>query len=165
MRHYCDRLDSPIGELHLVVDDAGRLVRIDLPGSRAPAQDEVTSPARCRHVARQLREYFAGERRTFDLELQAHGTDFQRRAWRALQRIPFGQTQSYRQQAERLGNPNAVRAVGQANSRNPIPIVVPCHRVIGIDGSLTGFGGGLRCKQWLLQHEQRVLGNGREALA
>jgi methylated-DNA-[protein]-cysteine S-methyltransferase len=157
MTLYCDTLDSPLGELHLVVDDLGQLLRIDLPGSRAPARDEVTSPAKCRHVARQLCEYFAGERQKFELDLAAEGTEFQCRAWRSLMRIPFGRTQSYRQQAERLGNANAVRAVGQANGRNPIPIVVPCHRVIGKDGSLTGFGGGLHQKQWLLQHEAAVL--------
>lgn len=157
MTLYCDTLDSPLGELHLVVGDRGELLRIDLPGSRTPARDEVTAPAKCRHVARQLREYFAGARQKFDLELAAEGTEFQLRAWRALLRIPFGKTQSYRQQAERLGNANAVRAVGQANGRNPIPIVVPCHRVIGKDGTLTGFGGGLHAKQWLLRHETAVL--------
>jgi methylated-DNA-[protein]-cysteine S-methyltransferase len=157
MTRYCDTLDSPIGELRLVVDDAGRLLHIDLPGHRAADRQAVTAPAKCRHVARQLREYFAGERRKFDLDLLPEGTPFQLRAWRALQRIPFGRTLSYGEQAERLGNKSAVRAVGQANGRNPLPIVVPCHRVIGKDGSLTGFGGGLRQKQWLLQHEAAVL--------
>ena len=104
-------------------------------------------------VARQLKEYFAGTRRAFDLPLSAAGTDFQKQVWRELTKIPFGQTRSYGQLAKRLGNPNGSRAVGLANGRNPIAIIVPCHRVIGADGSLTGFGGGIDRKQWLLTHE------------
>lgn len=161
---------SPIGDLRVVVDADGRLVRIDFPGSDFPGSDAPDSDApgsppamrhrrgdACDHVVRQLREYFAGERRTFDLELAPAGTPFQLRAWQALRRIPFGTTRSYAQQAAAIGSPKAVRAVGGANGKNPLPIVVPCHRVIGKDGSLTGFGGGLSCKQWLLDHEAAVL--------
>jgi methylated-DNA-[protein]-cysteine S-methyltransferase len=152
-------LPSPIGLLRLVVDDDGRLVRIHLPGDGAAAG---TAPRhrrgdRCDHVARQLREYFGGTRTVFDLELAPEGTPFQLRAWRALRRIPFGHTRSYQQQAIAIGQPNAMRAIGAANGRNPIPIVVPCHRVIGKNGSLVGFGGGLPCKRWLLAHEAAVL--------
>jgi methylated-DNA-[protein]-cysteine S-methyltransferase len=104
-------------------------------------------------TARQLNEYFAGKRREFDLPLRMHGTEFQQSVWRELSKIPFGETRSYGQLAKRLGNPNGSRAVGLANGRNPIAVIVPCHRVIGADGSLTGFGGGIDRKEWLLTHE------------
>jgi methylated-DNA-[protein]-cysteine S-methyltransferase len=106
-------------------------------------------------AVRQLREYFAGERRAFDLPLCLSGTDFQKLVWRQLTAIPFGETWSYGQLAKSLGNPSACRAVGLANGKNPIAIIVPCHRVIGADGTLTGFGGGLPRKEWLLTHEGR----------
>jgi methylated-DNA-[protein]-cysteine S-methyltransferase len=104
-------------------------------------------------AARQLEEYFAGERTAFELPLDLEGTRFQRAAWLALAEIPYGETVSYGEQARRLGRPHAVRAVGAANGRNPVPIVLPCHRVVGSDGSLTGFGGGLDVKRALLDHE------------
>jgi len=104
----------------------------------------------------QLREYFAGSRQAFDLPLAGNGTAFQQQVWQQLCAIPFGQTQSYGELALRLGNKNAMRAVGAANGRNPIAIIVPCHRVIGADGKLTGYAGGLDRKIWLLQHEQRT---------
>ena len=107
-------------------------------------------------TAEQLRQYFAGERQTFNLPLAAPGTAFQQQVWQQLTRIPFGQTQSYGELAQKLGNKNAMRAVGAANGRNPIAIIVPCHRVIGADGKLTGYAGGLGRKIWLLQHEQRL---------
>ncbi len=150
---------SPLGDLRVVVDDSGRLMCIDLPGA-APVLGAVEPDPEGRHCARvvdQLREYFAGRRRVFDLQLAPRGTPFQLRAWRALQDIPFGETRSYQQQAAAIGQPSAVRAIGGANGRNPLPIVVPCHRVIGKDGSLVGFGGGLDCKRRLLQHEANVL--------
>lgn len=161
---------SPIGDLRIVVDEAGRLVRLDLPESNPARGDTAPAPRHragdpCDHVARQLREYFAGDRRTFDLDLAPTGTPFQQRAWRALRRIPFGRTRSYQQQAAAIGKPKAMRAVGGANGKNPIAIVVPCHRVIGKDGSLTGFGGGLSCKQWLLDHEAAVLARTAPATA
>ena len=104
-------------------------------------------------LATQLDEYFAGARRDFDLPLAPEGTDFQRTVWHALARIPYGDTTSYAQLADTIGHPSAVRAVGAANGRNPIPIVQPCHRVIGADGALTGFGGGLPTKRFLLELE------------
>ncbi|WP_305778086.1 methylated-DNA--[protein]-cysteine S-methyltransferase [Jatrophihabitans sp. GAS493] len=104
-------------------------------------------------VRAQLEEYFAGRRTRFELELNPAGTDFQRRVWLALREIPYGKTKTYGEQAEAIGSPKAVRAVGLANGRNPISIIVPCHRVIGANGSLTGFGGGLEAKRWLLDHE------------
>jgi len=106
---------------------------------------------------RQLREYFAGERTTFSLTLKPEGTDFQRAVWAELQNIPYGETISYKELADRIGKPKAVRAVGAANGANPIPIIIPCHRVIGNDGSLTGFGGGLPLKKRLLELESRQL--------
>jgi methylated-DNA-[protein]-cysteine S-methyltransferase len=104
----------------------------------------------------QLSEYFAGERTTFTVPLASHGTAFQERVWRALRDIGYGETVSYAELARRVDSPKAVRAVGAANGRNPLPLVVPCHRVIGADGSLTGFGGGIERKQWLLQHEGAI---------
>jgi O-6-methylguanine DNA methyltransferase len=106
-----------------------------------------------RAAAEQLDQYFAGARRRFDLPLDLPGTPFQQRVWQALSEIPFGETLSYGQLAARIGKPGAARAVGLANNRNPISIIVPCHRVIGADGSLTGYGGGLDRKRWLLAHE------------
>ena len=111
-------------------------------------------------TVRQLQEYFAGGRRDFDLPLDLAGTPFQRRAWLALASIPYGTTLSYGEQARRLGVPGAARAVGSANAANPIPIVLPCHRLVGADGSLTGYGGGLDAKRALLAHEADVVAAG-----
>jgi methylated-DNA-[protein]-cysteine S-methyltransferase len=157
---------SPVGLLRLCVDDDGRLLRIDLPGDGS-GHDTPSAPRHkrgdcCDLVARQLEQYFAGTRRDFDLPLAPVGTEFQLAAWAALQAIPFGQTRSYQQQAQAIGRPKAMRAIGAANGKNPLPIVVPCHRVIGKDGSLVGFGGGLSCKQWLLAHEASVLASAHE---
>jgi methylated-DNA-[protein]-cysteine S-methyltransferase len=150
-------IDSPIGRL-LLGTDGEALTRIDMDVASRPPRDLENwscdpEAGPLREVARQLGEYFAGRRRVFDLPIRMEGTEFQRRAWRMLLEIPYGQTRSYGEQAKRIGNPNASRAVGLANGRNPIPIVVPCHRVIGADGSLTGFGGGIERKRWLLAHE------------
>ncbi|REJ77177.1 MAG: methylated-DNA--[protein]-cysteine S-methyltransferase [Acidobacteria bacterium] len=149
------RLHTPIGELRLV-GSGDVLHRILLPESR----HEWQLPSDCREdpkafaeAARQLGEYFAGTRRSFDLALAPVGTDFQLDVWQQLRRIPYGETISYAELAARTGNPNASRAVGAANGRNPLPIVVPCHRVIGADGSLVGFGGGLDAKRSLLRLE------------
>jgi methylated-DNA-[protein]-cysteine S-methyltransferase len=106
-------------------------------------------------VVRQLQSYFAGERKIFDLPLALQGTEFQKRVWTALRKIPYGETVSYKELAGTVGSPKAVRAVGAANGANPIPIIIPCHRVIGNDGSLTGFGGGLPLKRKLLQLESQ----------
>jgi methylated-DNA-[protein]-cysteine S-methyltransferase len=157
-----DTMPSPVGMLLLVASDAG-LVAIrfernrhggDLRQSSVPLTHASTAAAGILADARaQLDEYFAGTRVAFDLPLELRGTSFQQRVWSALRTIPFGHTTSYAELARRTGDVKAVRAVGAANGRNPIPLVVPCHRVIGADGSLVGFGGGLERKQWLLQHE------------
>ena len=151
----CRRIDSPVGPLMLAADEAG-LRHIEFRDNRHPADrsdwhggdSEVLQAAEA-----QLGEYFAGQRRVFDLPLAPRGTDFQLCVWRALAQIPYGETISYAQLAQRLGNPNGTRAVGAANGRNPLPIVLPCHRVIGADGGLTGFGGGLPTKELLLRLE------------
>ena len=148
------RIDTPIGELTLIARD-GALAGVNFAGYDAPAESvEGTEPV-LEAAAEQLREYFAGERTAFDLPLALDGTRFQQEAWRALADIPYGETVSYGEQARRLGRPDAVRAVGAANGANPIAIVLPCHRVIGADGSLTGFGGGLETKRRLLDLERR----------
>jgi methylated-DNA-[protein]-cysteine S-methyltransferase len=147
-------VDSPIGPLGLVASEAGlRAVLFDggrvRPDGSSPVLDEA---------AHQLDAYFEGGLVTFDLPLELDGSGFQRRCWLALASIPYGQTVSYGEQARRLGlGPDAARAVGAANGRNPLPIVLPCHRVIGADGSLTGFGGGLHVKRYLLEHEGALL--------
>jgi methylated-DNA-[protein]-cysteine S-methyltransferase len=151
------QVDSPIGRLILKTDgEALTGVYFDLP-SEPPRELEqwVRNPSAgpLPIATRQLEEYFRGERREFDVPLVMHGTEFQKRAWHNLLEIPYGATRSYGEQARRIGNPSASRAVGLANGRNPIPIIVPCHRVIGADGSLTGFGGGIERKRWLLAHE------------
>jgi len=149
-------IDSPIGTLTLSSDGAA-LTGLHMGTSRKrPDPDgwieDATHPL-LEETARQLGQYFRGQRRSFDLPLQLHGTEFQRRVWTLLTRIPFGETRTYGELARQLGNPGACRAVGLANGRNPIAVIVPCHRVIGADGSLTGFGGGLPRKEWLLSHE------------
>jgi methylated-DNA-[protein]-cysteine S-methyltransferase len=136
------------------VSDGARLVGLHFAGWTPPdaaisASDKVLSEA-----SRQLDAYFAGRLRRFELPLSLEGTPFQQRVWSALRDIPFGETRSYAQLAKAIGNPSAMRAVGAANGRNPIAIVVPCHRVIGADGSLTGFGGGIERKKFLLRLEQ-----------
>lgn len=153
MTLYTSSVPSCVGVLHVFVDDLGRLARIDFPGSSRPQVATQPDARRCAPIVAQLTEYFAGKRRSFDLELAPHGTPFQLRVWQALREIPYGATISYADLARRIGQPSAMRAVGAANGRNPIPIVVPCHRVIGKDGTLTGFGGGLPCKQALLALE------------
>ncbi|RLQ22204.1 methylated-DNA--[protein]-cysteine S-methyltransferase [Seongchinamella sediminis] len=149
-------LDSPVGRLRLV-SDGQHLTAIEWQNLQPaePAGEERRDPvlAAC---ARQLGEYFAGERRNFDLPLSAAGTAFQRSVWAALATIPYGELRSYRDIACALDKPKAVRAVGAANGRNPLPIVVPCHRVIGSDGSLTGFAGGLEAKKILLRLEGAI---------
>jgi len=141
---------SPIGVLEIAGSEAGvTAVRfLDEPPATFP--DVHPTLQTC---VQQLDEYFQGQRREFTVPLQLSGSDFQRRVWNELLKIPFGVTRSYLEIAEALGARNAVRAVGLANGQNPIAVIVPCHRVIGSDGSLTGYGGGLWRKQWLLEHE------------
>ena len=149
-------IDSPVGPLFLAADAQG-LRAIEFRDNRHPVRRgdgwrEGDSPL-LRQARAQLGEYFAGRRRGFDLPLAPQGTPFQQSVWMALATIPYGQTTSYTGLAARVGRPTAMRAVGAANGRNPLPIVLPCHRVIGADGSLTGFGGGLPTKQFLLKLE------------
>jgi len=164
---WADRLPSPFGYLWAVVDEAGRLVLLEFQGGRnAPrterqlerrfaARDcQITwGRTRLRQVERSLDEYFRGKRRRFELAVAPEGTPFQKRVWRELRRIPFGKTWSYARLAEKVGKPGAFRAVGAANGRNPVSLVIPCHRVIGSDGSLTGYGGGMERKRALLELE------------
>ncbi len=153
-----DHFDSGfIGTLTLVADEMG-LRRIDFETARFPTciqEDWRKDPSFFDETKKQLRAFFEGELTCFDLPLAPQGTDFQLKVWRALETIPYGQTKSYRWVAEQIGNPKAVRAVGGANGRNPLPLVIPCHRVIGRDGSLTGFGGGLDIKARLIEMEQK----------
>lgn len=154
MKHWY-RMASPIGEL-VLVEQNGALLEIGFTSGKRPAQHPhgaTESRVPFSNVIRQLEEYFAGRRRVFDLPLAPQGTPFQQRVWTALQAIPFGASASYSDIAIAINNPNAVRAVGLANGRNPIPIVIPCHRVIGKDRSLTGYGGGLPIKRQLLALE------------
>jgi methylated-DNA-[protein]-cysteine S-methyltransferase len=160
MNAFC-YVDSPIGRLMLTSDGTAltglymnlyRNKPTKLPELNGDwVQNATIDPLPA--AARQLKEYFAGKRREFELPLRMDGTQFQERVWRELTQIPFGETRSYGQLAKRLNNPNGSRAVGLANGRNPIAIIIPCHRVIGADGSLTGFGGGIERKEWLLTHE------------
>lgn len=152
---YYEQMPSPIGPLFLVADDDGlREVRFELDRRSHVASDGwVHSPHKLAEVRRQLEEYFAGERMTFELLLKPIGTDFQQSVWQALTTITYAQTASYGQISRQIERPKASRAVGAANGRNPIPIIIPCHRVIGSNGTLTGFAGGLAAKQWLLEHE------------
>jgi methylated-DNA-[protein]-cysteine S-methyltransferase len=143
--------DTPVGRIRLVEED-GELTALHLNDEGPVTVPDPLSPLLARARA-QLEEYFAGARRDFDLPLAPRGTPFQRAVWRALSAIPFGVTRTYGEIAAVVGKPTASRAVGAANGQNPIAIVVPCHRVIGANGTLTGFGGGLPMKKWLLRHE------------
>jgi methylated-DNA-[protein]-cysteine S-methyltransferase len=161
MRSYLSRtIASPVGRLTLVGSDNGLAAVLwenDKPGRvRLNIVGEDARHPVLAKAARQLGEYFAGSRTRFDLLLDFNGTDFQKQTWAALLTIPFGQTRSYQQIARQIGKPKAVRAVGAANGRNPISIIAPCHRVIGANGALTGFAGGLETKQYLLALEGRV---------
>lgn len=150
-----DTFKTPIGRLVVAADEGG-LRRVLFETNRYDPADRGTwkhDAAALREAREQLLAYFAGERRVFDLPLHPEGTPFQLKVWNALTEIPFGATRSYGDVARRIGDPKAVRAVGAANGRNPLPIVVPCHRVIGSDGRMVGFGGGLPTKQFLLVHE------------
>lgn len=157
MTHYYKIIWSPVGELTLVADDRGLAAILwedDKPDRvRLGALSEKADHSILIETERQLGEYFAGTRRTFDVPLSFAGTDFQKRVWAALLAIPFGETRSYGEIAHQLGAPGASRAVGAANGRNPISIIAPCHRVVGSNGKLTGFAGGLEAKRFLLDLE------------
>jgi methylated-DNA-[protein]-cysteine S-methyltransferase len=151
--------DSPIGQLLLLGDDT-TLYRLDIMGGRgrmAPTPGWERAEAPFASVSSQLDEYFAGRRREFDVPMTLHGNEFELRVWRELLAIPYAETTSYGDIARRIGRPGAARAVGVANARNPIAVIVPCHRVIGADGSLTGYGGGLPNKRFLLDLEAGLL--------
>jgi methylated-DNA-[protein]-cysteine S-methyltransferase len=163
--NYC-YMDTPIGTL-LVAGDEQAVQRIEFPKDGKPGSPEPgwheSALGPVAEAVRQLREYFSGRRTEFDLPLAPQGTTFQRGVWRQLQEIPYGETISYGELAKRVGNPKASRAVGAANGQNPIPIVIPCHRVIGSNGKLTGFGGGLPTKEALLALERSTTGRAANA--
>ena len=159
------RYESPVGTLSLVASDRGLRAILWPLDATEEQQERVRLGAQIRRSApaldeaeRQLDEYFAGSRMKFDLALDLQGTDFQRTVWLSLADVGFGKTRTYGEQAERLGRPTAVRAVAAANGRNPLSIVLPCHRIVGATGTLTGYAGGLDNKAFLLDHERRVLG-------
>ena len=159
---------TPIGPL-LIAGDADRVDVISFPTGdriREPSPDWEKDPAPFSGVAKQLDEYFAGQRTAFDMNLNPQGTEFQQKVWRALLDIPYGETISYGELARRIGNIKASRAVGAANGANPIPVVIPCHRVIGSNKALTGFGGGLDTKRFLLalEAENAPAKNGQQRL-
>jgi len=154
MKYYW-RYEYPIGNLGIAEKD-GRIVYVSLAGDEKkdiPKEYERHETPVIKKASRQLAEYFMGKRKEFDLPLEFLGTDFQKKVWAALLTIPYGETRSYGEIAKQAGNPKACRAVGMANNRNPIAIVCPCHRVIGADGSLVGYGGGLPRKEYLLKLE------------
>jgi methylated-DNA-[protein]-cysteine S-methyltransferase len=161
---YATTLASPVGELTILASDEGvrAVLWPDDDPRRVVLDDEITDDPEhpiVARAARQLIEYFSGDRKSFDVPLDLRGTDFQRACWRALSDIPYGATISYAEQAAAVGRPRAVRAVGAANGRNPVSIILPCHRVVSSSGAPTGFAGGLPAKAWLLEHEAR---RGRE---
>ncbi len=150
-----DKFKTPIGLLKVAVDANGlRYILFENNKHEpTPTEDWLRDRSATRQAREQLLQYFAHERKEFELKMSMGGTEFQQRTWQMLANIPFGMTWSYAELAKKVGSPKAVRAVGSANGRNPLPIVLPCHRVIGSNGALTGFGGGLPIKKWLLEHE------------
>ena len=160
MKKYWALIDSPFQKFAAWVDEEGRLLRFHLRAAGAAKVDpEAENNSRkLAEVQRQVTQYANGKRREFAFELAAQGPEFDKKVWAALLDIPFGTTTSYGAVAKRIGHPTAARAVGAANGANPIALIVPCHRVIGANGSLTGYGGGLPLKRKLLEHEARVCG-------
>ena len=160
MKRYWDIIESPFSNFAAWVDEKGRLVRFNLRATGAAKldPDAERNPKALAEIRRQVNEYAKGKRQEFDLKLAAEGPDFNKLVWNALCDIPFGATTSYGAVARTIGHPKSARAVGAANGANPIALIVPCHRVIGSDGSLTGYGGGLPLKRKLLEHEARVAG-------
>lgn len=146
-------ISSPLGPIRLFAN-GDELTGVYLPDQEVPVAREATSRV-LDDTARQLREYFTGDRRTFDIPIAPRGTGFQQIVWRALTQIAYAETATYGTLARTIGRPAASRAVGAANGKNPISIIVPCHRVVGSNGTLTGYAGGLVAKRWLLEHEQR----------
>ena len=145
--------DTELGKIVIVSD--GEAITHVKHESQIDSEHKMEETALTNRAAAQIDEYLSGKRREFDVPLKPHGTDFQQSVWKALQEIPYGETRSYKQVAEAIGNPDASRAVGMANNKNPIWVMIPCHRVIGADGSLTGYGGGMDMKQKLLDVEKK----------
>ena len=153
---YYTFVDSPVGSLLLT--GKTYLETLDFPAGKTrkdPKADWVHDPTRFKEASDQLKAYFKGELKTFDLDLDLKGTEFQKKVWQALTAIPYGKTTSYGELARQIGNPKASRAVGMANGKNPVAVIIPCHRVIGKNGKLTGFGGGLDTKAYLLDLEKK----------
>jgi len=150
--HFIKHIDTPIGLLEVQTSEDA-LLAVTFVESKTEDSDNV--PEVLENACTQLKEYFAGERQSFDLPLLPDGTDFQKQVWNALVEVPYGRTSTYKKQSQTLGNPKAIRAVGTANGKNPIAVVIPCHRIVGSDGSLTGYASGLARKDWLLKHEQK----------
>jgi methylated-DNA-[protein]-cysteine S-methyltransferase len=167
VKAYVDEIDSPAGPLAFAVDEEGALIRLHFVESNyGPVMEEVledegyaveVDETKTAAVREELSEYANGRRKTFDVPLTLAGSEWQKTVWTELTRIPFGETRSYGEVADALGSPGAARAVGSANARNVLPLVVPCHRVVAADGTLGGFNGGLHLKERLLEHETRVL--------
>jgi methylated-DNA-[protein]-cysteine S-methyltransferase len=153
------QMETEIGGLR-IFGDAMEITAVEFADGQAAPAETAAVPDVLLECRQQIEEYFAGRRRHFSLPLSTAGTAFQRQVWRQLQAIPFGQIRSYGWLAREIGRPRSARAVGAANHANPLAIVVPCHRVVGADGQLVGYGGGLWRKEWLLAHEKRVLDNG-----
>ena len=150
------KIDTPIGPLHAEFDEKGKLVELGFRPT-PPREGRAEATPYVDDLTTQITEYFSGKRKTFTFPLNPKGTPFQLAVWNALLEIPYGDTITYAELAARIGKPSAVRAVGAANGANPIPVIIPCHRVIGSNGTLTGYGGGIERKQWLLALEGRRL--------
>lgn len=164
--YFSGSLRAPFGTIEVIASDRGvHNVMFDPDGLPRNLHDATVTKRPSHPVVTQalaqLREYFAGTRTKFDVKLDLEGTEFQVAAWRALAKVGYGRTASYLQQATSIGRPTATRAVGAANGKNPVAIILPCHRIVGANGSLTGFAGGLDVKQWLLAHEQKVAARGK----
>lgn len=149
---------TPIGITKIIGDDTGiQSISIMDDSKDIYPKSEISKGPKCLHdCITQLEEYFSGKRTEFDLKLNPKGTDFQKKVWKELLNIPFGKTRTYLEQTKKIGDPKAIRAVASANGKNPLWIVIPCHRIIGSDGSLTGYAGGVWRKKWLLEHESPV---------
>lgn len=155
--NYSKKISSPFGNLYLVASEESLISLDNTPGLLYEKAQKAQDNEILNLASVQLEEYFQGKRTTFELPLEANGTPFQQIAWLALREIPYGEVWSYGKQAEFLNAPKASRAVGGANGKNPIPIIIPCHRVIGSTGKLTGYSGGMEMKIWLLEHEGHLL--------
>ena len=154
MTMYYQQMSCPFGTVHLYATNKHLKALLFKPWQKAGGSTVIKQSNEVLNLTKiQLQEYFQGKRQTFDIPIESDGTDFQHNVWNTLLKIPFGETWNYGQLAQAIGNKNASRAVGAANGKNPISIIVPCHRVIGANGTLTGYAGGLKAKEWLLKHE------------